>query len=120
MRLICNRCKERYSAGRPANFASDPQCGFDEEGQFTPDNWQCETLGQLRDAMASAANVVRSGETSVGVLPIDCDGRLVVLSWYKNRGATGQAVGMNEDEVSALTLTEAEECLARLRRAVGR
>lgn len=107
MNLHCNLCKEHYKDGRPLHFGSDPKCGFNEKGEFDPDNWMCITMNRLRSIV----------ETSIGEqrdLPLGCffhrddmeygsigivavrEGRYpgfyLVMSWYKSRGRTSRAV----------------------------
>ena len=76
----CPRCQERVKDWE----GDDPKCGFDENGNFLEDNWNCATLNALRDM---------EGES------VWCDDQYVkivsrfdvghgILSWYKWRGQT--------------------------------
>lgn len=80
MTYKCPRCIQRGQT-----WSGDaPKCGFDENGNFLENNWNCATLNDLRDM---------GGES------VWCDDQYMkivsrfdvghgVLSWYKSRGAT--------------------------------
>lgn len=97
------------------------ECGFDADGVFRSPNWNCQTLNELRalvnewyepdDERRFWAVTFRDDMrcASLGVLPIpECDDvgaygqdegydpvtilqGYLVMSWYKDRGETGQA-----------------------------
>jgi hypothetical protein len=90
----------------------DPVCAFDENGEFTNDNWNCFLLNTVRGLMNQWKDETDSDycpygkcfmdypDTYTGVLYIPCDdnwwdderddllGALVVMDWYKSRGRT--------------------------------
>ena len=105
---VCEYCQD-YQGKRPSHFGSDPRCGFDENGLFKSDNWQCITLNSLRSCIERFGYWLRKDmqQASIGVLTIpehlfeDEDDVIragyIVVTWYKNRGATGNAVVMWDD-----------------------
>jgi len=122
----CQRCETAYGWGRPANFASDPICAF-ASGAFSAPNWNCITANRLRELAGDSLGerprsfswVCRddNAAASFGAFWVpehnDGGGFYVAMSWYKNRGATGQIWGFRDDEIPhALTLIEAEEAIA--------
>lgn len=98
---VCKACAER---GQTWN-GSPPKCAF-ESGEFSPDNWNCATLNQLRDLVYEGqyelpagvsyqycddqkyatvrVDHVEGGENDEGTAL----GLALWMSWYKNRGAT--------------------------------
>ena len=108
----CKRCKD---FGQPDYFGSPVKCAF-ESGTFSSDNWQCQTallVRELADDYYSVRDDMRCG--SLGVVPLpeaEIDGiqqGYVVMSWYKDRGTTGQMwVMWDEDKPEPLTLNTAE------------
>lgn len=79
MTYQCPRCKER---GKTWN-GDDPICGFDEEGNFIENNWNCATLNDLR--VAAQDNTTHCDDYNVAVL-CKYDVRFGILTWYKSRG----------------------------------
>lgn len=80
-------------------------------GEFSPDNWQCETALALRDIADRDDAAFRDSDEALGVIPFE--GAFVVISWYKNRGRTGMIVVMQDgEEPRKLNLSEAEKILA--------
>lgn len=78
----------------------DRKCAF-LTGTFSGDNWNCATMGVLRNEAHDIA--VYCGETRVAVVPVEIDDEgervtHIVLSWYKNRGATTDARIVGEGE----------------------
>lgn len=109
----CDRCQAR---GWPDRFGSRPSCAFEEQW-FSHENWQCVTLGILRDIADEHGFSLRSDDNdgSLAVIPTD-DRGYIVLSFYKNRGSVGQAVVMNDDEPPrSLLLEDAEVAIYRWR-----
>ncbi len=111
--MSCKFCIER---GKPPNFGSDPQCGFDAGGFFNPKNWNCALLNKLRDIAEEKGLEYRDDMDcgSIGVVPCSGDNwcGYIVMTWYKNRGATGMAVFMDDDRAPImLTLQIAEEAI---------
>lgn len=96
-------------------------CGFDAEGKFTTDNWNCETLNEIRwslpdDGVAYASFKSRMDDESVGVAWLGDKFGWLIMTWYKNRGRVGRAVIMCDDqEPHPLQREEAESYLASLR-----
>jgi len=45
MTFQCPRCQERVKDWE----GDDPKCGFDENGNFLENNWNCATLNALRE-----------------------------------------------------------------------
>lgn len=100
---------------------SDPICCAFEEEIFSTDNWCCETMRLLRRLfVGERMSRVWNNDCNLGVVPIpvaDSDDGMtedgiqqgfLVLSWYKNRGRTGQAmVFWDDDEPKPLTLKTA-------------
>lgn len=113
----CPLCKELIN---PSELGSEPRCAF-VEGVFTSDNWQCGTALTLR-LLAEQSDewdgwVCRddNDSASCGVLRIpECDEAqgYVVMSWYKDRGTTGQIWVFHDDkEPHSITLDEAMEVI---------
>jgi hypothetical protein len=80
---------------------SDPRrCAFAGDGTFLSDNWSCVTMLRLRDRCVWVRRDDLSAG-SIGVMPIP-DGLsrqgYLVLTWYKERGATPGALIMNDDQ----------------------
>jgi hypothetical protein len=126
--MPCLLCVER---GKPDNYGGDPRCGFDDQGVFTTDNWMCATLLKLRD-LAEEGVLPNSLEESPGTWygarfegydinlcvietkhPEYTDSTAwIVLSFYKNRGRTGQAWFFYEDEPPRpITIADAERAI---------
>lgn len=91
-----------------------PKCAFSVDGSFVPDNWSCCIMTQLRyicmrdahdDDEPPSAGVFswRDDESagSIGVIHFG-DGYLV-MTWYKNRGRTGDAFVVSDGERFELT-----------------
>jgi hypothetical protein len=113
--MPCPRCIERGKTWS----GSDPKCAF-ESGVFSGDNWQCATMNDLREAAAERGTTMRDDLEcgSFGYLPFSGeDGAgYIAMSWYKDRGATGMAVVLEDDQpVHLLTLREAELALQKER-----
>ena len=99
--MICNRCYEVRS------WRQKTRCAF-PNGVFDADNSQCGTMNDLRGLIASAripgAYWARDDDRngSLGILPIpehdDLPRGYIVMAWYKDRGRTGQALVVNEDD----------------------
>lgn len=101
-------CTECYLRGKTWS-GSDPKCAF-HEGTFTRNNWNCATMNLLRDIVNYLGTTERrDGDAgSIGYIPFadivaeSCnytyDGSgYIVMTWYKNRGETGNAVVMWDD-----------------------
>lgn len=95
--------------------SSPIECAF-SSGEFSTDNWGCRTMSLLRDYSDDFFKYRDDFVNgSIGVLPVpeykDLSG-YVVMTWYKDRGRTGQAYIMDDDEEPRrLTLKEAEDLI---------
>ena len=109
--MPCGMCRERGKTWT----GSDPRCAF-ENGVFNPDNWDCATMNALRERAEELGTDFRDdmAAASIGYVPFESeDGAgYVVMTWYKDRGRTGQAIVMWDDE-EPRPLTE-EDALAAL------
>ena len=116
--MVCKLCIQRGKTWQ----GSDPKCAFDENGNFTKDNWVCATMSKLR-AIAEEYDLVQTAdETSIATLYVpsldldeitesanfDAYGGFIVLSWYKDRGNTGNALFMSEEGTLPLNIAHAE------------
>jgi hypothetical protein len=112
--MTCRSCKER---GKTWN-GDDPTCAF-ENGVFSVDNWNCATMNKLRQISRDINTYMRDDMScgSIGYVPMSNDyasddfdtlGGYIVMTWYKDRGRTGNAVFMTDDETIPLTLEHAE------------
>lgn len=120
--VFCNACIKRGKHWQ----GSDPKCAFDEKGNFTSDNWNCATLSKLREIAEDYDLVQTANETSIATLYVpsldldeitesdnfDAYGGFIVLSWYKNRGNTGNALFMSEEGTLPLSIKHAERFIA--------
>lgn len=126
--MTCRLCKERGKKWE----GDDPQCAFpsgEPSAGFDADNWQCATMNALRDIAEAGGHGdfhyrCDSAAGSISVIrfehpeghPTDPYGLppagYIVLSFYKNRGTTGQAIVMHDDHAPRpLTLYDAEGAL---------
>lgn len=113
----CYRCPRCTEQGWPEYFGSEPKCGWNEDGSFNKDNWQCATLTALRWlAHKRQTGIFGMDETCYVVALLNWDTGptgFVVLWSYKERGRVS---GMAHIKDSAsvpkpLTLAVAEEAL---------
>ena len=105
--MICERCKQR---GQTWN-GSPPECAF-EQGVFSPDNWNCATMNDLRDMCEDDATVWNEDHNACVLRGADACTH-VVLYWYKQRGNTEGAWMLYDHRPPApLTLAEAELMIA--------
>jgi hypothetical protein len=108
---MCELCEQRGKTWE----GSDPTCAF-VDGTFTTDNWNCATMNRLRE-IAEEHNWTHRDDTasaSIGFIPFEGDEEsgYIVLTWYKRRGQTGNAVVMwDEEPVKPLTLDLATQAL---------
>lgn len=119
----CNRCQKQ---GQPDHFGSPVKCAF-INGIFDSDNWQCATINVLRNLIHEDTQPLAKFYTredmrqgSLGVISIpeyDTEGLqqgYLIMSWYKNRGRTGQAwVFWDDDIPEPLALSTAEFILSQ-------
>lgn len=67
----------------------DPiRCAFDEQGQFTSDNYCCQTLSGLRDKAIEQGTALFNDDQWTAVLTVGDAGEFLILSWCKSRGKT--------------------------------
>lgn len=104
---ICPRCKAH---GKP--WTGDvPRCAF-KSGVFSPDNWNCATVNDLRNILSEAL-WNNCGDQHACLLSGVEECCHVLLSWYKCRGKlSGAWMVTSEGDIKPLTLTEAERILA--------
>ncbi len=127
--FACRRCTERVKDWN----GDDPKCGFDAEGNFLAHNWNCATLGGLRD-LAEADGAVRlwHNDSNMAILPGPEEAQMldgaqeagyphgrgscfVVIKWYKHRGRTESVLWWSSMDVPRLiTLVEAEMVLDKV------
>lgn len=93
----------------PESFASPRDCAF-KDGIFKGENWNCVTMNRLRDLCENSAHW--SEDESIGI--ISNDGRFIVLSWYKRRGRTQNAVVCSYGTFEPLTEEIALEFIKEL------
>jgi hypothetical protein len=112
--MPCRLCVERGKTWS----GDDPICAF-ETGVFSPDNWNCATLNRLREIAEELGTTMRDDNScgSIGYVPMDADytpndfgtyGGYIVMMWYKNRGRTGNAIFMTDEETVPLTIKHAD------------
>lgn len=129
--------KEKHVLGQ--SVYSDPiRCAF-TKGKFSTDNWNCGTLNALRGLLYNEDGTPSIwaewkpgpagtfmwrddfGASSIGVLYVPGANDYILMLWYKERGAVGQAWLVSDDhQPKLLTLEAAEEAIeavARTRRA---
>lgn len=111
----CPRCLER---GRPPHFGSTPRCAF-ETGVFSPENWMCATLIDLRNELVEQDKVVYADDNRAALIPCRSGEGFIVIVWYKSRGCTSRVTWLNDDEHApqrSATLEEVEYVLEDLQR----
>lgn len=95
--MTCSLCLER---GKTWD-GSDPRCAF-ENGVFDTENWNCATMNELRDISERLETNRRDDNACacIGYVPFEGDeySGYIVMTWYKNRGRTGNALIMWDDE----------------------
>lgn len=113
--MTCKLCQERGKTWEGA----DPRCAFDDNGIFNKDNWNCATMNKLRNISEELDKTTRDDNScgSIGYVPMvhdyapddfDTFGGYIVMMWYKERGKTGNALFMSDDETFPLTVQHAE------------
>ena len=89
--MMCRACSK---SELPPNFLSERRCAF-LTGEFSGDNWNCETMCLLRDRAEEGAVYAEDEWASVFAIhnsdrgpfsPLDIE--FVMLHWYKRRGRT--------------------------------
>ena len=95
--MTCKLCKERVKSWGGDN----PRCAFTDGGEYSTDNWNCATVNEIRSITYEGGKLSRlvdyrycSDQKYATIKIDDCDiedGPLALwLTWYKNRGATGE------------------------------
>ena len=84
----CPRCLQRGQTW----VGDPPQCGFNANGSFNQNNWNCATL----NAMRNLGGIVeaREGDYTVGIVS-RCDVGFGILKWYKRRGRVERFLDSN-------------------------
>lgn len=116
----CPRCIER---GWPAQFTDPPKCAW-PEGRFETNNWNCASMAILRN-LAERGVYYRSEDQAAAMFampPREEGPAFILLSWYKSRGRTEEAVlwmpeGNNGAEYRSLTLDDLEAFLVAAKNA---
>lgn len=113
----CNLCIKAYGLNKrgnlktPKHFGSSPTCAF-TEGVFSPDNWNCQTVGKLRDLCYEGQEKMPAGVdyqycddqkyASIHIDDVWVDDKWIGLclwiTWYKNRGRTDDMWILNADK----------------------
>lgn len=104
------QCKACHDDLQPANFGSPRKCAFsdfDKGYRFTEDNWNCATIEKLLNL--DHEHIYGNDET-MQVIPCP-EGGWIVLTRYKQRGATSSAMHLGDSKPAILTLTFAERVL---------
>jgi len=70
----------------PECFGSPPECAFNKDGSFNPDNWNCGLMDKLRDA--AHENEVWSEDEHMAIIPYPNQLKFGILAYYKSRGRT--------------------------------
>lgn len=87
-------CKYCISRGKTWN-GDNPRCAF-EQFRFSNNNWNCAAMNILRDLAEEHGFFYKLNDESIGVVPLECG--YIILTWYKDRGCTGNAIFMVDDE----------------------
>jgi hypothetical protein len=120
----CHRC---LADPQPDGFDSPRRCAFLENGQFTPDNWNCATISALidreRDACGDRDVDHYGNDESMQIICYThtegTDG-FIVFNRYKQRGCTSSAMHVGDFwPARPLTLSLAEAVLAKTPLAPG-
>lgn len=94
--MACSRC---IADPQPEGFGSPRQCAFDDAGDFTPENWNCETINVL---LGDKPTEVHGDDERCEVTPTWMDdeddaghhtyGGWIVTTRYKRRGRTDSMI----------------------------
>jgi hypothetical protein len=95
--MACSRCE---ADPQPKGYLNPRQCAFTDDGEFTPDNWNCATIDQL---LAYPHDRRCINDETIDVIPIMIDddgfsdiGGWIVLTRYKYRGKTSAAINIGD------------------------
>lgn len=136
--MMCPRCEQFYKKYplqdgddgkehrlKEGVFMGPVRCAF-EKGIFNHDNWNCETMNVLRERCDyEFRDDTSAGSFGVIHIPdVEAGGPLqqgyIVMTWYKQRGTTGRAYVVNDDDEPApLTLTTAEHVISKKSEKLG-
>jgi hypothetical protein len=101
--MACKMCVERGKNW----VGDDPKCAFDEDGAFSGDNWNCATMNKLRHLAEDVGLHHREDMGAGSFGAVYYQGGYIILTWYKNRGRTSNAMIIWEEDRWALTEQEA-------------
>lgn len=93
--MACLRC---LADPQPADFGSPRRCAFDDDDNFTPENWNCATISRLY-AAADTDVAQFSGNDETGnafMADPEEDGGFIVVTRYKHRGKTSSAIHVGD------------------------
>lgn len=110
--MTCRLCATRPI---PNTYASPRKCAFYGD-RFTPENWNCETMNELRKRCRSALTSTNEDRLLTVDASADGESLWIVLMTYKNRGCVESAGYGTESGWYELDLCVAELALARLRK----
>jgi len=99
--MPCKLCKQRGKTWK----GDEPKCAF-ENGVFSSDNWNCATMGALRN-LAEGPSVYNNDQHCATLPVFDC-GEFLIISWYKSRGQTEGAWIVDSCSILPLSIGEAE------------
>ncbi len=112
----CARCA---ADPQPKHFGSPRTCAFTDTGAFTPDNWNCATIGVLMGHMERTEHSGDDESMQVISVPAKADdGYLytcgwIVLAGYKHRGCDSSAMHVGDFwPAEPLTLALADRVIA--------
>ncbi len=93
------------------------KCAFDSEGNFTSDNWCCQTMHKLKDYAKDYGTYYHEpeGRSSISTLKIPQNDKFngyISIVTCTEGGATDNAVMMNNEEEQPLSLEIAEITLS--------
>lgn len=99
---VCKLCEEQAEYWE--NKVSKPECAF-TNGVFSSENWNCGTMNALRQRSYELETDFRDdmAAASIGYVPYDDFhddelGGYIVMTWYKNRGRTYNAMLLYDNE----------------------
>lgn len=99
---MCKECEKRGKTWSGDN----PVCAFPMD-YFSIDNWNCATIGLLRDIIGESGNNHYDNNENLGVIPHN--GMFLVLTWYKNRGRIETLTVFNKNREYS-DMTDLEIC----------
>ena len=112
--MACKRCQDDP---QPEGFGSPRRCAFTEDGEFTPDNWNCATIGALYEVGEMRIERLYGNDESMDVFDVlDQDDPVTTRGWwvvtrYKSRGCTSSIAHVGDfypPEPVTLAAVEAE------------